>query len=317
MRLRMMAFKAIFDQEIAFFDEPTNSAGALCSRLANDAANVQGATGLRIAMMCQAVSTLLACVIVGFFINWKIALCGLALMPIVAIAAMASSKLYSGQAKQDGLTAQQSSKIVIEVMNAVRTVVSLHKQSYFYGKFVGTLNEHYEITKRKIFCKAFVIGLSLGAPFFSYSVAFLFGGWLISTRALSSGDFFRVVESMVFGAMVVGNTAVLSSDFAKAKIAAINIFKLIDRKPVKLISEGEVLIEKTPSHRAKGQIAFRGIHFNYPSRPETSILNGLSFNANPGEMVALVGSSGCGKSTTIQLLEQFYECTKGKIVSTT
>ena len=174
------------------------------------------------------------------------------------------------------------------------------------------------ITKKKIFCKAFVIGLSLGAPFFSYSIAFMFGGWLISIRALSSGDFFRVVESMVFGAMVVGNTAVLSSDFAKAKIAAINIFKLIDRKPVKLFSEGETLegvVHKTPSDKAKGQLAFRGVSFNYPSRPENTILNGLSFSANPGETVALVGASGCGKSTTVQLLEQFYECSKGKIVS--
>ena len=144
MRLRMMAFNAILNQECAWFDEPTNSAGALCSRLANDAANVQGATGLRVAMMCQAVSTLIACILVGFIVNWKIALCGLALMPIVAIAAMASAKLYSGQAKQDGLTAQQASKVVIEVMNAVRTVVSLHKQQYFFDKFVATLDEHYK-----------------------------------------------------------------------------------------------------------------------------------------------------------------------------
>lgn len=173
------------------------------------------------------------------------------------------------------------------------------------------------MTKKKIFCKAFLIGVSLGAPFFSYSIAFLFGGYLISQRQLRVGDFFRVVESMVFGAMVVGNTAVLSSDFARAKIAAINIFRLIDRKPPNLPSEGEgdVVVEKSASKRSQGDIAFRGLHFYYPSRPESNILNGLSFTAQKGETVALVGSSGCGKSTTIQLLEQFYECIKGKIVS--
>lgn len=143
MRLRMAAFSAMLNQEIAWFDEPLNSAGALCSRLANDAANVQGATGLRIAMMCQAMSTLICCVLVGFIFNWRLALFGLVLMPIVALSTMASSKLYAGQAKQDGHAAQISSKIVIEVMNAVRTVVSLHKQQFFYLKFSAALNEHF------------------------------------------------------------------------------------------------------------------------------------------------------------------------------
>ena len=143
MRLRMMAFGAMLHQEVAWFDEPMNSAGALCSRLANDAANVQGATGLRIAMMCQAMSTLVCCVLVGFLFNWRLALGGLVLMPIVALSTVASSKLYAGQAKQDGHTAQLSSKIVIEVMNAVRTVVSLHKQQFFYDRFSAALNDHF------------------------------------------------------------------------------------------------------------------------------------------------------------------------------
>ena len=101
------------------------------------------ATGLRIAMMCQAMSTLVCCIAVGFIYNWRLACGGLILMPIVALSTVASSKLYSGQAKADGATAQVSSKIVIEVMNAVRTVVSMHKQQYFFNKFSNSLNEHF------------------------------------------------------------------------------------------------------------------------------------------------------------------------------
>ena len=121
---------------------------------------------------------------------------------------------------------------------------------------------------------------------------------------------------MVFGAVVVGQTAILTSDFTKAKLAAVNIFKLIDRKPIKVAMEGEemVKVDKSQIDRSQGNISFRGIHFHYPSRPESSILNGLSFSAHKGETVALVGPSGCGKSTSVALLEQFYDCTKGKIV---
>ena len=173
--------------------------------------------------------------------------------------------------------------------------------------------------KKGIFCKAAVISVALGIPFFAYSLAFIGGGYLLSISYLKSGDFFRIVESMLFGAVVIGQTAILSSDFTKAKQAAINIFALIDRKPTKVLSEGDgegaqEIVQVEKSERSEGNIAFRGVVFHYPSRPETNILNGLSFTAHQGETVALVGSSGCGKSTSIQLLEQFYSPAKGKIV---
>lgn len=170
--------------------------------------------------------------------------------------------------------------------------------------------------------KSLVISLSLGAPFVAYAAIFLWGGFLLKNNNLRSGDFFRIIESMIFGAMVVGQTAVLSADFSKAKLAAINIFKLIDRKPMRS-SPGEnddnttmmVKVQQQYNRKLQGDISFRGVYFHYPNRSELSILNGLSFSAQRGETIGLVGESGCGKSTTIQLLEQFYEPVKGKVVS--
>lgn len=102
---------------------------------------------------------------------------------------------------------------------------------------------------------------------------------------------------MLFGAVVIGQTAILSSDFTKAKQAAINIFALIDRKPTKVFSESDqtdqlaiegVTVEKKAESRSEGNIAFRGIFFHYPSRPDTAILNGLSFTAHQGETVRII-----------------------------
>lgn len=122
----------------------------------------------------------------------------------------------------------------------------------------------------------------------------------------------RIVESIIWGAVVVGQSAVLSSDFTKAKIAAINIFKIIDRKSIELDLKPPSF--NSSKERLKGNIALRGVYFSYPTRNNQSILNGLSFKANKGEKVALVGTSGCGKSTTIQLLERFYSSAKGSLV---
>ena len=120
----------------------------------------------------------------------------------------------------------------------------------------------------------------------------------------------RISESMVFGALVVGRTAIFSSDYTKAKLAAFNIFKLIDSKP-----QRNVPASKQDYSRTDGNISVKNVHFSYPSRPDTHILNGLSFTANKGQTVALVGESGCGKSTTISLLERFYQWAHGQIVS--
>ncbi len=111
--------------------------------------------------------------------------------------------------------------------------------------------------------------------------------------------------------MSIGQSAVFTSDYQKAKIAAANIFRLIDRQPLININN-KYPIEKP--NECNGNLAFRGVHFTYPNRPDAKVLNGLTFKVSKGETVALVGSSGCGKSTSIQLIEKFYEMTDGKIV---
>ena len=115
---------------------------------------------------------------------------------------------------------------------------------------------------------------------------------------------------MVFGALVVGRTAVFSSDYTKAKLAAYNIFKLIDSKP----KRRAIQVASSQQSRCDGSVVVSNVHFSYPNRADSEVLSGLSFSAQKGQTVALVGASGCGKSTTIQLLEQFYDYS-GEIVS--
>ncbi|KAK3187821.1 hypothetical protein Dsin_027382 [Dipteronia sinensis] len=96
--------------------------------------------------------------------------------------------------------------------------------------------------------------------------------------------------------------------FNQAKAAGFELFQVIDRKPIiSSNSNGKAL------ERVDGNINIRDVSFEYPSRPDKKILQGFSLSIPAGKMVALVGSSGCGKSTVISLVTRFYDPSKGNI----
>ena len=108
--------------------------------------------------------------------------------------------------------------------------------------------------------------------------------------------------------MILGRLFAQMPDQKKSKDAAISSLEIMNRKS-KIDSMGD---EGLKPSEVKGEIKFEDVHFKYPTR-HNKILKGLNLTVNPDETTALVGQSGCGKSTTIQLLLRFYDIKKGKI----
>ncbi|XP_048807065.1 ATP-dependent translocase ABCB1 isoform X4 [Lagopus muta] len=118
-----------------------------------------------------------------------------------------------------------------------------------------------------------------------------------------------VFSAVVFGAMALGQTSSFAPDYAKAKISAAHLFVLFDRVPSidSYCEDGERPVT------FGGNTRIKDVKFNYPNRPEVKILQGLNLKVEKGQTLALVGSSGCGKSTVVQLLERFYDPLSGEI----
>ncbi|KAL5516992.1 hypothetical protein EMCRGX_G002456 [Ephydatia muelleri] len=113
-------------------------------------------------------------------------------------------------------------------------------------------------------------------------------------------DISVVFLALVFGAMAAGQAGAFAPNCAKARLSANRIFALLDCVPTTSVYD-----------KLNAAITIENVTFQYPSRPEVQVLNGLNVSLNPGQTLALVGPSGCGKSTVVSLLERFYEPKSG------
>ncbi|NWW34547.1 MDR1 protein, partial [Panurus biarmicus] len=311
MRLRSLSFRALLQQEIGWYDDQKNAVGVLLTRLATDASQVKGATGSRLALMTMTVFTLVTAIIIAFVYGWQLTLLILACIPFIVGANAVSASSMSGHAAEDQKALEEAGRISTESVENIRTVASLTKEEAFYERYIASLNHTYRKSLKKAPFYGFTYGIAQSSEYFINAAVFRFGAWLIANCLTNFEDVFIVFSSVMFAAMNVGQSASMAPDYGKARVSAQRIFQLLDRKPLidSYSEQGEKL-----SH-FEGNIEFRNIHFVYPTRPEVQVLQGLNVKVNKGQTLALVGSSGCGKSTSIQLLERFYDPVEGQVLA--
>uniref|UniRef100_A0A3Q2ZQR8 Bile salt export pump n=2 Tax=Kryptolebias marmoratus TaxID=37003 RepID=A0A3Q2ZQR8_KRYMA len=309
-RLRRIGFQAMLGQEIGWFDDHRNSPGALTTRLATDASQVQGATGSQIGMIVNSLTNIGVAVIMSFYFSWKLTLLILCFLPFIALSGGFQAKMLTGFAKQDKQAMETAGQVSGEALNNIRTIAGLGKEKRFVEIYEAHLDAPYRAALKKANVYGACYGFAQCVVFLTNGASFRFGGYLVEQEGLHFSLVFRVISAIVTSGTALGRASSYTPDYAKAKISAARFFQLLDRvPPISVYSDnGETW------NNFQGNIEFIDCKFTYPTRPDIQVLNGLNVSVKPGQTLAFVGSSGCGKSTSVQLLERFYDPDHGRVL---
>ncbi|XP_068575440.1 bile salt export pump-like [Cebidichthys violaceus] len=309
-RLRRLGFHAMLGQEIGWFDDHRNSPGALTTRLATDASQVQGATGSQIGMIVNSLTNIGVAVLMSFVFSWKLTLLILCFLPFIALSGAFQAKMLTGFAKQDKQAMETAGRISGEALNNIRTIAGLGKERLFVDMYEAQLDAPYQAALKKAKVYGACYGFAQCVVFLTNSASYRFGGYLVRQEGLHFSLVFRVISAIVTSGTALGRASSYTPDYAKAKISAARFFQLLDRVP-----QISVYSDKGDKwENFQGNIEFIDCKFTYPTRPDIQVLNGLNVSVKPGQTLAFVGSSGCGKSTSVQLLERFYDPDHGRVL---
>jgi len=302
-KVRLDVFNKYLKMPIGWFDLPENAPGALCSKLAKDATLINSLTSTVVGIFTQATGSFVSGMVYAF-----LTLINLAISPLNILAGKMESSFNQGFSASTDDAYKESAAFVAEAVNNMRTVASFGKEDKLLYNYSLKLDKPLKAAIKKGNMSGLFYGLSQGISYGTFALVFYVGALFIRDIDLSFKNMLQSIFAIMFAAMGTGNAMHFAPDIGNSINAAINIFKILDTKPAIDLDDPK----QNKRSQVTGNIEFRNISFKYPTR-EKQIFKDLSFKISAGTKVALVGTSGCGKSTILALLQRFYDPDQGDI----
>jgi len=308
MRLRNDIYENLQNLSISYFERHSSGqSGQLIARITNDIDAIHFLFSAGIMDIVLEPMVVLLGLMWGFYMNWKLTLMFFLVFPFVAWPVNRLSKKLRVVNREVLDKVADITGVLEETLSAIKVVKAFGMEEYEIERFKRETHQSY---------KAAIRSLRLG-NFFSPIIDFLitiaiaifltYGGSLIINNRLSPGEFLTFIFLMSFMGSPIRRISSLFSQLPKAMAAADRVFELIDQKSEVTEIENPVILPTV-----EGSVVFDHVTFGYEQ--DTPVLHDINLNVAPGEVIALVGPSGAGKTTMVNLVARFYDPISGRVL---
>jgi ATP-binding cassette subfamily B multidrug efflux pump len=303
--LRDALFERIERLSFSYYDRVQT--GQLVTRLTSDVEQIRTFAGSGVVQLANAVVMLIGTTILLLYLDWQLALVALAIVPIIAVLLVRFVGRIRPLFREVQQTLGRLNTVLQEDLLGVRVIRAFAREDYETARYTSVNEQLLEknLTTVRVFSNNFPFVL-LFANLGTLAIIW-FGGWQVIGGRLSIGDlvaFNTLLGFMLFPILTIG---FLSASISRAGASSQRVFDVLDAPlDVKDSPEASILLPLSC------RVDFDDVSFRYPGSVR-DILTGVSFSARPGQTVAVLGTTGSGKSTLVNLIPRFYDVTGGAV----
>lgn len=310
-------FEAILFQPAAYFHEAGHSPGTLASRVKDDPMKLEELMGINMAMVLVSMFNIVASVIMALAYAWKLALVSIcAIAPVCLVSGYFRFRYELQFERMNDEVFAETSQFASEAIGAFRIVSALTLEDSIAARFERLSSDHVRAAYRKARWVSPILGFCDSANLGCQSLVFYYGGQLLGRGDIGLVAFFVCLMAIMSAAEGFGQSLSFGPNAAQVTTASNRILDARDSRIAPAGHGDEASCHDEEASTATGggmEIEFRNVSFKYPGR-ETPVFTGLSLTVERGQFVAIVGASGCGKTSILSLLEGFYQPNGGQIL---
>lgn len=305
--IRKDAFERLIYMPMDFFNK--HKVGELTSRLSSDIEKIQETMQTTIAEFFRQLVIIIGSIVFMLMISGKLALIMLATVPVMAIIAVFFGRFIRKLSKTAQDEAAASNAVLEESLMGISNVKSFTNETFMLGRYMKSIHAIRALNVKSGLWRGIFVSFLIVCM--SSAIVFVVWQGLLMTEGpnpeISSGDFFSFIMFTLMIGMSFGSIPDMYASIQKAIGATENLMKIIEQQNELEIQNGE--LKPTLS----GNISFKNVKFSYPQREDVVVLDNISFDIKQNQTIALVGSSGAGKSTITSLLLNYYPITEGSV----
>lgn len=305
--LRRDVFKHLTSLSPSFFD--TAHSGELVSRLTADTTQIKSAVGASVSIALRNLVLFVGASAMMVVTSPKLSGIVLAVIPLIVLPLVAFGRRVQKLSRGAQDTLAEASSYASELIGAIRTLQAFTNERLAETRFGGEVERAYVAARNSTRARAYLTATVIFLIFASVVAILWIGSHDVLTNQISAGRLGQFILYAAFAAGALGELSQVWGEISQASGASERLFEILRIKPDIAAPAHPCALPVPP----RGDVAFEGVSFSYPTRPDHLAVDNVSFAVKAGEKVAVVGPSGAGKSTLFHLLLRFYDPASGTI----